>query len=293
MITATIAVAVIVGGCSSDEPPPAAVDEEQVGFAVEVERPDVDIASTLTIVYNSPDALALGPVRMIAKAVTDDGAEYGGPDTPMTLVLRQGETETEVPTRWIWSQEGYAGFYVANAVLDRSGAWTAHLVSDDGESSPFPIQVADISIVPAVGRPAIASDSKVLGDGVEFDDLTTDPDPDPDLYRMTVADAITSGKPSVLVFATPMLCRTAVCGPVLDEMKDIAIAYPDVEFVHVEIYEPVDYDDPELIPVDAVVEWQLPSEPWIFVVDDEGLVAASFEGYVDGPEVAAILDDLG
>lgn len=261
-------------------------------FAAEVDRPPVAIDQTLAVVYNSPDALAIGPSRLVVKAVTDAGDEYGGPGVDATLVLTGPDQELEVPTTWVWSSEGYSGFYIASVTLETAGSWTARLTSADGKSAPFPFQVNTISIVPAVGQPALASDSKVLGDSVDFEDLTTDPEPNPDFYAMTVAEAVRSGRPSVLVFATPMLCRTAVCGPVLDEMKDLASRLDDVNFVHVEIYEPVDQNDVELIPVPAVVEWQLPSEPWVFVVDADGRVAASFEGFTSADEVLLALTRL-
>lgn len=281
----------LAAGCTAADDP-AGEDGDGSGSGFAVDRPVVDIADTLAVVYNSPDALAIGHSRLVVKAVTDAGHEYGGPSVPTTLILEGPGEVLEVPTTWVWSSEGYSGFYVANATMESAGSWTASLVSEDGRSSPFPLQVNTISIVPAVGQPALASESKVIGPGIEVADLTTDQDPDLDFYAMTVAEAVRSGRPSVIVFATPLLCRTAVCGPVLDEMKSLASAHDGVNFVHVEIYEPVDLDEVELIPVPAVVEWQLPSEPWIFVVDGEGLVAASFEGFTLGAEVAAVLDDL-
>ena len=35
----------------------------------------------------------------------------------------------------------------------------------------------------------------------------------------------------------------------------------------------------------AVEEWGLPSEPWTFIVDDRGLVAAKFEGFTSYDEL--------
>lgn len=36
-------------------------------------------------------------------------------------------------------------------------------------------------------------------------------------------------------------------------------------------------------------EWDLPSEPWIFVLDSQGRVAAKFEGIVSREEVEQVL----
>jgi len=44
------------------------------------------------------------------------------------------------------------------------------------------------------------------------------------------------------------------------------------------------------VPVAATIEWGLPSEPWIFVVDRDGLVTASFEGIVSEEELQAAVE---
>jgi hypothetical protein len=45
--------------------------------------------------------------------------------------------------------------------------------------------------------------------------------------------------------------------------------------------------------VDAVLEWQLPSEPWIYIIDGDGTVVAAFEGAVNDDELTAVLDEFG
>jgi hypothetical protein len=42
-----------------------------------------------------------------------------------------------------------------------------------------------------------------------------------------------------------------------------------------------------------VGEWNLPTEPWIFLVDDKGVIQGRFEGAVSVPELAeAVRQDL-
>ena len=49
-------------------------------------------------------------------------------------------------------------------------------------------------------------------------------------------------------------------------------------------------NDPDNIALaPAVEEWGLPTEPWVFVVDAEGIVIARFEGLVAEEELAALL----
>ena len=61
-----------------------------------------------------------------------------------------------------------------------------------------------------------------------------------------------------------------------------------VTFIHVE---PYDLDKARsgegLVPVPATSDWGLDTEPWVFVVDAEGRVAAKFEAFVMMDEVEA------
>jgi len=73
----------------------------------------------------------------------------------------------------------------------------------------------------------------------------------------------------------------------------VAPDFPLVNFIHVEIYENLDATTrEELWVVEAVDVWRLPSEPWVFVVDATGTIAARFEGAVDPAELRAALEEL-
>ena len=72
--------------------------------------------------------------------------------------------------------------------------------------------------------------------------ISSDPHPDPAMYEVSVADAVTSGVPTVIAFATPGFCASATCGPLLDQVKALQSDYPEVEFIHVEIYEDLSGD---------------------------------------------------
>jgi hypothetical protein len=88
-----------------------------------------------------------------------------------------------------------------------------------------------------------------------------------------------------VVFATPKFCKTAQCGPTLDRVKPIAASHPHVTFINVEPYElqtvdgqlqPVlSGDPPDLTPTAATNDWRLLAEPWVFVVNRDGIITAS------------------
>jgi hypothetical protein len=75
-------------------------------------------------------------------------------------------------------------------------------------------------------------------------------------------------------------------------MDPLAAEYgTEAEFVHIEPYVLRDLREANIEnPVSATREWQLESEPWIFVIDTAGDIAAKFEGIVALDEVAAALD---
>jgi hypothetical protein len=143
----------------------------------------------------------------------------------------------------------------------------------------------------ALGTTPPASDTPTGADVGDLSEISTDHHPDPAFYRLSIADALKAGDPFVVAFATPKFCQSAVCGPTLDIVKSVAKDFPKVNFLHVEVYENLD-DPSNLQPVDAVQEWGLPSEPWVFVVGSDGKVDAKYEGIVGRAELRQELSTL-
>lgn len=147
---------------------------------------------------------------------------------------------------------------------------------------------------PRVGEAAPASRQRTLSDEPEISLLDSSIPPNPDLHDITVADALASGKPLVVVFATPQFCQTQFCGPVLEEaILPLRDAYgAAVEIIHIEPFDLTRVRQGTFAPVEATIEWGLATEPWVFVVDADGRIAARFEGIVEAAEIRAVLDRL-
>jgi hypothetical protein len=102
-------------------------------------------------------------------------------------------------------------------------------------------------------------------------------------------------------FATPAFCQTGYCGPTVNLVKSVAIDYEDeIGFVNIEPYElemtdvglqPVRDEEGRLVPVEAVVDYGIPVEPYLFLVDAAGDVFAKFEGVVGADELRASIED--
>lgn len=218
-------------------------------------------------------------------------------------------------------EAGETGAYVATVEFDSAGPWAVQVTAEvDGQPIAPPaysFTVREESISPAVGAPAPRSVQTILSDVAEITEIDTSDPPNPDMHNMTIADAVTSGKPTIIVFSTPAFCLSQLCGPtkqIVDSLYDLYQG--GANFVHVEPYFleqaregkglcaiptlnlqaareqwggpdcPV-LTDEELPPVDE--SWNLQSEPWVFLVDNQGNVAAKFETIVTFGELEAAL----
>jgi hypothetical protein len=184
-----------------------------------------------------------------------------------------------------------AGLYVIAAEFDRGGMWGAEITGTtaDGRSlTPQRVrfEVAAEPSAPAIGEAPPPTANRTAADA-PLSAISSDPEPDPDFYAVTVDEAAASGKPSVIVFATPAYCASRICGPVLNEVKEVKRAWADrVNFIHIEVYETFE----PLTTTPLMEKWGLHTEPWVFVLDAAGKVAARLEGSVTAAELAPVLE---
>jgi hypothetical protein len=250
----------------------------------------------VALVANTQQTLAPGPNRLLMTVASqEDGTFLSTPDIPTTArFFHDGEEVAEVETNWVWAIPEVRGFLVANVDLTAPGRWEVVLEPRGGSPTPpTPFGVQPSSPVPGVGDPAIVAATRTHPEH-PLEEITSDNDPDPRLYELSLDDALTNGRPTVVAFATPAFCTTASCGPTLDVIRSIMGSHPDVNWIHVEIYADLDAAaGGALETVPAVDAWGLPSEPWVFVVDAAGIVTARFEGAVGSDELTEALENLG
>lgn len=168
--------------------------------------------------------------------------------------------------------------YHAQVELPRAGRWLLLAVThSDGQlvGGAAELTVRNGSPVPAVGQPAPRVHTPTLasvgGDVAKIDTRV----PPSDLHDVDLFDAL-GRRPVALLFATPALCRSRVCGPVADVAVQLKSAYGDrVDFIHNEVY--VD-NDPAKGLRPQLRAFGLATEPWLFTIDRDGRVAARLEG---------------
>lgn len=179
--------------------------------------------------------------------------------------------------------------WVATVPFERRGDRVVFAVADvDGElqrTSPFQYTVGAKGGPPDVGDKAIGITTLTGADvGGNYERLSTRVPPPKAMLQKNFSDVL-GKQPVVLQFATPALCQTRVCGPVVDIAEQVRAEHGDgVAFIQQEIY---NENDPSKGFRPQVGEWRLPTEPWTFVIDRDGKVVERFEGAFSAKELTA------
>lgn len=244
----------------------------------------------VAFVLEAPTALVSAPTALITTTHLDGAAE--------------GETERASFNEWPFATRGA---YAADLTFPEPGRWRLDIVIDEGPvqgTAELVLDVAETSVVADVGAlPPFSNTKTLFSEGGDLSKLTSHFRPDPDLYESSVAETLFSGRPSVIVFASPAFCTSPTCGPQVDTLVELKELYAgEADFVHVEIY-----DNPHEIQGDltraaytrAVREWGIDQTPeyrnesWTFVLGSDGRISARFQGYATLSELEAALAAAG
>jgi hypothetical protein len=182
--------------------------------------------------------------------------------------------------------------YVADLKFARPGKYELlglarlddRIVAATSVGPPLRVQPKARDQVPEVGEQAprihTLTEADVGGDLAKIDTRA----PHDSMHDVDFADVV-GKRPAVLVFATPRLCQSRVCGPVVDIAEQVKAQLGDkAAFIHQEIFKDNEVDkgyQPQ------VAAYGLPSEPWVFAIDASGRVAARIEGAFSADELTA------
>jgi hypothetical protein len=251
-----------------------------------------------------------GPNRFLYNVLDPAYRQLAAPDVASTVEFYAIERDPNTPTDRVEAAYLPAGLgrglYRAATEFDCVGEWGAEVtveLADGSEASErLRFFVHALGSTPAIGEPVPLSDSLTAATPEDIARISTDPHPYPAAYDATVAEAVTSGRPSLVFFATPAFCQTGYCGPTVELVKSVARDYEGaVEFVNVEPYElhltenglqPLLDDAGQLQPVQAALDYGIPVEPYLFLIDAEGRAFAKYEGIVGADELRAAIEDV-
>jgi hypothetical protein len=247
------------------------------------------LAPSVSIVHKGRNRFGFGLFDTARKGITGaqvalytgrrDGSGLRGPYVARSeslAVKPQFESQTVAA-----DPDAAKAVYVADLPFKRNGQQgVVAMVKLDGRvliSNGAPVDVTKRgSGPPDVGDKAISVHTKTLTDvGGDANQLDTRRPVAKDLLQNDLSDVL-GKKPVVITFATPLLCQSRVCGPVVDVVEQVKASAPKgVAFIHQEVYTDNQVNKglrPQL------VAWKLQTEPWTFVIDRRGVISTRFEG---------------
>ena len=232
----------------------------------------------------------------------DDGvlkqADVAATFTPVASGLAPPEGEGP---RLREGDEGVGVYEATGVEFDDPGFWSVTVngtVNGDPVEVTAAFEVAPEHRIATVGDAAPRTANLLPGDPdapVTAIDSRAEDDgsvPDPELHQLTVADAIGTGKPTLVVVSTPVFCVSRFCGPITDAVQDLAATHGDkASFVHIEVWR----DFEKNVLNKGAAEWIYPdenadpAEPWVFLLDGEGTVVQRWDNVANAEDVEAAL----
>jgi hypothetical protein len=193
-------------------------------------------------------------------------------ETLATKPSFQGRTTTEEPdvATVVYSVElnlPEGGEYRPAALVKEKGGLGAKLLPS--------IKVDEYAKIPRPGDKAPLIETPTAKSvGGDLAKLTTRIPPDTQ-NKVNYAEVL-GKEPILLLFATPKFCQSRVCGPVVDVAQQAQHQFEGkANFIHMEIY---NHNDPSQGVRPQVRRFHLPTEPWLFAINREGVVSAAIEG---------------
>jgi len=255
--------------------------------------------------------LAAGPNRFLFSIAGRQSQLLSAPDVTVRLRFYDDAADPEAvafeaDSRFLWAVEDVRGLYASDIDFPHAGRWGTRfdVTFPDGrhETVRADYDVSETTSTPAIGAAAPVVDSPTAADvGGDLALISSDPEAVERFYELSIADAIAAAAPAIIAFATPAFCQSATCGPTLDKVKDVAASHPEVNVVHVEPYlmqvrdgylQPLLSEAGQLQAAPWTTSWGLRTEPYVVVIDGQGIVRAKFEGAITVEELEAALAAL-
>ncbi len=244
----------------------------QIGLASSVFTPGQNRLAFGLI--DDQNKLIYGKTAVYVAAKPDDQAK--GPYlAPADSLVTEGQFRSQTAAA---ETDTIAAIYAAQIPLEKPGkAAILAVVNVGGQQfgAATGITVRKEDPVVSVGESAPDVETDTIASLGGNEELACTREPIDDMHDVSL-DEVLGTKPVALLMATPQLCQSRVCGPVVDIAVQLKQEYGDeVAFIHQEVYEENDPSKPLREPLQA---FGLPTEPWLFTIDESGKVAARLEG---------------
>lgn len=227
------------------------------------------------------------------------GAPHRGTFQPIA-----GSKATAEGPRLARPSEGVGVYAVRDAVFDKPGRWGLLANVEVGGAKARVQGVFQVGATTGVLRAGDAAPRTanplpgspgVTSAAVDSRAQDGEAIPDAALHTTTVADALAAKKPTVVVVSTPVYCVSRFCGPITDSVEKLAADFGDrAAFVHLEVWQ--DFEKKQANT--AAGEWIYREnrgdllEPWVFVVDRNGIVAERFDNIAGDDELRRAVEGV-
>ena len=246
-------------------------------------------------------SVAVGTGRFVFGLIPRAGAPASGGSVQVWVASDDRAPATgPFPVRYVtWSaprsdafgKPPVPGFYEAEVTVPGPGNWLVAARGVVGGRSIVAVgaTAAEPRPVAALGSPALSEPTPTASSPTEAAAIDTRIPPTP-MHYISLDAALRSGRPTVVVFATPLLCSSRMCGPVVDEVLDVydGLGPTKANFVDVEVYPQRDSKRP----APEFLRWGFQSEPWVLVIDRAGIIRGRFEGPVVAAQITDALQPL-
>lgn len=247
--------------------------------------------TSMNVLIGQSEILVGNAQRVAFGLATNDNKSIDNADVTVRFVAENGQVGKPVKPSF---HEGIAGRGVYIARIDVPAAGFGSVVvtaagqKADGEAAVPAFPPEKSNAVPPGGK-AISTRTATVADPLGAIQLCTRKPTPCGMHAVSLDQALAAHQPVVLTFATPEFCRSATCGPIVDHVESVRTAHNwgDVAWIHVEIFQ-----DAGRTVMQAVSDWHLPSEPWIFTIDRTGTVVDRLEGPVVPEELPPLAERL-
>jgi hypothetical protein len=268
--------AALLVGCratQTDTPPTPTAEARRTGPTL------IQATSELVV---GPNRFAVGIVDEANRPIVDAHVTFGF----FQLVGQEGTKRAEAPATFRWVDQETRGIYTAPVQFDAAGRWGVEAAVERGGQRQVirsSFEVKATSSAPMIGTQAIRSKTVTIRDVKDPSELCTAAPPC-ELHTTSLDELLANGKPTVVLFASPGYCSSQTCAPQLGVLLGVRPQYGDtINFHHVEVFK----DPRNQVLADAVSEWRLPSEPWMFFMDRNGTVVERYDGIASAEEIQA------
>lgn len=246
--------------------------------------------SAALVAYFPQDIHVAGQRARLPFGIADkDGVPMSDGPTKLDALVKNDAGDTVATVAVARHVEGLPrAYYPLDVQLAEPGIYTLATTIDGMElTALFSIAPPGTLTFPGPGEALPPFDTPTVADNRGVTPLCTQPEPCP-FHAVTLREALASGKPVAYLVGTPAHCQTGICGPILDLLIAEADKFPNVAFVHAEVYA----DEAATVIAPAVDTLGLQYEPLLFLTGADGVVRHRLDVIYDTAELREKLTDI-